>query len=35
MYQHTIDLTIDLTIVRGALELETTADGLLPHRLPA
>jgi hypothetical protein len=26
---------IDFTILRGALELETTAHGLLPHRLPA
>ena len=31
MYQH----TIDFTILRGALELEQTAHGLLPHRLPA
>lgn len=27
--------TIDLAIVRGALELEQTAHGLLPHRLPS
>ncbi len=26
---------IDFTILRGALELEPTAHGLLPHRLPA
>lgn len=26
---------IDLTILRGALELETTPSGVLPHRLPA
>ncbi|WP_332879541.1 SGNH/GDSL hydrolase family protein [Massilia sp. S19_KUP03_FR1] len=31
MHKH----TIDFTILRGALELETTAHGLLPHRLPA
>jgi hypothetical protein len=30
MYTH----AIDQTILRGALELETTPDGLLPHRLP-
>lgn len=30
---HTIPLTPDL--IRGALELERTAHGLLPHRLPA
>ncbi|MFF2655189.1 GDSL-type esterase/lipase family protein [Streptomyces sp. NPDC058045] len=30
---HTVPLTADL--VRGALELERTAQGLLPHRLPA
>ncbi|TFW18633.1 GDSL-type esterase/lipase family protein [Duganella callida] len=30
---HTIHITQDL--LRGAAELEATADGLLPHRLPA
>jgi len=29
------NIAIDDTILRGALELETTAAGLLPHRLPA
>jgi hypothetical protein len=31
MYSH----AIDLSLLRGALELETTPHGLLPHRLPA
>ena len=30
-----IDTPVTSDLVRGALELETTADGVLPHRLPA
>lgn len=30
-----IDTPVTGDLVRGALELETTADGVLPHRLPA
>lgn len=30
----TVDTPIDAALVRGALELERTAHGLLPHRLP-
>ncbi|MEV5508701.1 GDSL-type esterase/lipase family protein [Streptomyces orinoci] len=29
-----LDIPIDLRILRGALDLERTAHGLLPHRLP-
>jgi len=35
MRSHMHTHAIDSTIVRGALELETTPHGILPHRLPA
>ena len=32
---HLIEQTLDESIIRGAIELERTKNGLTPHRLPA